>query len=241
MRDVEEELGYRLPGAYRTFLKAAGGCAPGASRSTPTSACCSTSRSSPCATRPAVNDLVYVNKCLRDHLTKDYLAIGYVQGGVLAVKVKGERTGSVWFCAYDDARDGDRWESPGGPRRRTAAALRRHAGRIPAAAGRQSAGAGDGGEPDGGRRLRHRRPGGGVRPEMVTFAQAQERAERWINARRAGLRVPRDPGPRVRPRLRGLVRGRARAARSPTTAWSGWSSPGTAARPPCGRRCRSAS
>ena len=27
-RETEEELGYRLPGSYRTFLKAAGGCAP---------------------------------------------------------------------------------------------------------------------------------------------------------------------------------------------------------------------
>ncbi len=55
----------------------------------------------------AVNDLVYVNKCLRDHLTKDYLGVAFVQGGLLAVKVKGERLGSVWFCAYDDARDVD--------------------------------------------------------------------------------------------------------------------------------------
>ena len=55
----------------------------------------------------AVNDLVYVNKCLRDHLTKDYLGVGFVQGGLLAVKVKGERVGSVWFCAYDDVRDVD--------------------------------------------------------------------------------------------------------------------------------------
>ena len=38
----------------------------------------------------AVNDLVYVNKCLRDHLTKDYLGVGFVQGGLLAVKVKGD-------------------------------------------------------------------------------------------------------------------------------------------------------
>ena len=55
----------------------------------------------------AVNDLVYANKCLRDHLTKDYLCVGFVQGGLLAVKVKGEGIGSVWFCAYDDARDVD--------------------------------------------------------------------------------------------------------------------------------------
>ena len=45
----------------------------------------------------AVNDLVYVNKCLRDHLTKDYLGVAFVQGGLLAVKVQGgaDRLGLV--------------------------------------------------------------------------------------------------------------------------------------------------
>lgn len=42
---AEERLGYRLPGAYRTFLKLGGGRAPSAWRSTPSSGCCSTSRS----------------------------------------------------------------------------------------------------------------------------------------------------------------------------------------------------
>lgn len=104
---VEEDLGHRLPGAYRAFLKAAGGCAPmGVALDT---------RLGLLVDQPfftvrdeaAVNDLVYVNKCLRDHLTKDFLGVAYVQGGVLAVKVRGEATGSVWFCAYDDARDHD--------------------------------------------------------------------------------------------------------------------------------------
>lgn len=26
--------------------------------------------------------------------------------------MKGEGTGSVWFCGYDDARDGDGWDTP---------------------------------------------------------------------------------------------------------------------------------
>jgi hypothetical protein len=112
VRDVEEELGYRLPGAYRTFLKAAGGCAPKGVALDPELGLLIDQPFFTVRDEAAVNDLVYVNKCLRDHLTKDYLAIGYVQGGVLAVKTRGERTGSVWFCAYDDARDGDRWDTP---------------------------------------------------------------------------------------------------------------------------------
>ncbi|GAA3721542.1 SMI1/KNR4 family protein [Streptomyces tremellae] len=106
---AEEELGYRLPGAYRAFLKAAGGCAP---VGTALDAELGLLVDQPFFTvrdEAAVNDLVYVNKCLRDHLTKDYLGVAFVQGGLLAVKVRGERAGSVWFCAYDDARDRDGW------------------------------------------------------------------------------------------------------------------------------------
>jgi hypothetical protein len=112
VQGVEEDLGYRLPGAYRSFLKAAGGCAPvGAALD----AGLGLLVDQPFFTvrdEAAVNDLVYVNKCLRDHLTKDYLGVGFVQGGLLAVKVKGGRAGSVWFCAYDDARDVDASWSP---------------------------------------------------------------------------------------------------------------------------------
>ncbi|MFF2997354.1 SMI1/KNR4 family protein [Streptomyces sp. NPDC057950] len=109
---VEEDLGYRLPGAYRSFLKAAGGCAP---MGAVLDAELGLLLDQPFFTvreEAAVNDLVYINKCLRDHLTKDYLCVGFVQGGLLAVKVKGDAVGSVWFCAYDDARDQDAWPPP---------------------------------------------------------------------------------------------------------------------------------
>lgn len=77
---VEEDLGYRLPGAYRSFLKAAGGCAP---VGTALDAELGLLVDQPFFTvrdEAAVNDLVYVNKCLRDHLTKDYLGVAFVQG-----------------------------------------------------------------------------------------------------------------------------------------------------------------
>ncbi|MFI8827640.1 HNH endonuclease [Streptomyces sp. NPDC053431] len=106
VQGVEEDLGYRLPGAYRSFLKAAGGAAP---VGTALDAELGLLVDQPFFTlreEAGVNDLVYVNKCLRDHLTKDYLGVAFVQGGLLAVKVKGAAVGSVWFCPYDDARDG---------------------------------------------------------------------------------------------------------------------------------------
>ncbi|MGW3570439.1 SMI1/KNR4 family protein [Streptomyces sp. NPDC000941] len=106
---VEEDLGYRLPGAYRAFLKAAGGCAPVGAALDPELGLLVDQPFFTVRDEAAVNDLVYVNKCLRDHFTKDFLGVGFVQGGVIAVKVKGDVIGSVWFCAYDDARDHDGW------------------------------------------------------------------------------------------------------------------------------------
>ncbi|MFD5423887.1 SMI1/KNR4 family protein [Streptomyces sp. NPDC127084] len=104
---VEEDLGYRLPGAYRSFLKAAGGCAPVGVGLDVGLGLLIDQPFFTVRDEAAVNDLVYANKCLRDHLTKDYLGVAFVQGGLLAVKVRGSASGSVWFCAYDDARDQD--------------------------------------------------------------------------------------------------------------------------------------
>jgi hypothetical protein len=112
IHDLEEDLGHPLPDAYRTFLKAAGGCAPSGVALDPGLGLLVDQPFFTIRDQPATNDLGYVNKCLRDHFTKEHLAVGYVQGGALAVKVRGERTGSVWFCPYDDARDHGDWASP---------------------------------------------------------------------------------------------------------------------------------
>ncbi|MFF3730253.1 SMI1/KNR4 family protein [Streptomyces sp. NPDC002476] len=109
VQGVEEDLGYRLPGAYRSFLKAAGGSAPAGAALDAQLGLLVDQPFFTVREEAAVNDLVYVNKCLRDHLTKDFLGVAFVQGGLLAVKVKGSGIGSVWFCAYDDARDRDGW------------------------------------------------------------------------------------------------------------------------------------
>ncbi|SFC14796.1 HNH endonuclease [Streptomyces aidingensis] len=104
---AEEKLGYRLPESYRSFLKAAGGSAP---KGVALDAELGLLIDQPFFTlreEAAVNDLVYINKCLRDHLTKDYLGIAFVQGGLLALKVKGPEAGAVRLCAFDDFRDRD--------------------------------------------------------------------------------------------------------------------------------------
>ncbi|GGQ03528.1 SMI1/KNR4 family protein [Streptomyces roseolilacinus] len=107
LQGVEEDLGYRLPGAYRSFLKAAGGCAPVGLALDAELGLLVDQPFFTVRDEAGANDLVYVNKCLRDHLTKDYLGVAFVQGGLLAVRVRGAGAGSVWFCPYDDARDGD--------------------------------------------------------------------------------------------------------------------------------------
>ena len=105
MQAAEEGLGYSLPGPYRTFLKAAGGLAPkGVALDTELGVLVD----QPFFTlrqERGTDDLLYVNKCLRDHLTKDYLGVGYVQGGLIALKVRGASIGTVWFLPHDDARD----------------------------------------------------------------------------------------------------------------------------------------
>ncbi|WP_424213388.1 SMI1/KNR4 family protein [Streptomyces sp. BI20] len=109
VQGVEEDLGYRLPEAYRSFLKAAGGCAPVGVGLDVELGLIVDQPFFTVREEAAVNDLVYVNKCLRDHLTKDYLGVAFLQGGVLAVKTRGADIGTVWFSPYDDARDRDGW------------------------------------------------------------------------------------------------------------------------------------
>ncbi|MFJ2025279.1 SMI1/KNR4 family protein [Streptomyces sp. NPDC087897] len=109
VQGVEEDLGYRLPGAYRSFLKAGGGAAPVGVALDAELGLLVDQPFFTVRDEAGMNDLVYVNKCLRDHFTKDYLGVAFVQGGILAVKVRGRSPGSVWFCPYDDARDRDGW------------------------------------------------------------------------------------------------------------------------------------
>jgi hypothetical protein len=54
-----------------------------------------------------MQDLTYANGCFGDRLSSNFLAIGYVQGGLIAVRVRGSDAGSIWYWDDDDphARD----------------------------------------------------------------------------------------------------------------------------------------
>ena len=58
-----------------------------------------------------MTDLVYANGWFADRLTADFLAVGYVQGGLIAVKVRGQDSGSVWYLDDDDPRDADPFDA----------------------------------------------------------------------------------------------------------------------------------
>jgi len=103
---AENLFGVRLPEAYRDFLARTNGGAPA---------------------EPAVlpghgfvldqplfgyredraQDLGYVNAWFGDRLTTDWLAIGLVQGGLLALRIRGEGAGAVGYLDDDDPRDRD--------------------------------------------------------------------------------------------------------------------------------------
>lgn len=107
---LERWLGYRLPDGYRDFLAATNGGLPLAAAVVPGTGLLLDQPLFGLAAEDRMQDLAYANLWLRDRLTRDFLAVGYVQGGLLAVKVRGHDTGSVWCWDDDDARDDERYE-----------------------------------------------------------------------------------------------------------------------------------
>jgi hypothetical protein len=62
------------------------------------------------AARPdSLQDLVYANGRFGYRFTDDWLAVGYVQDGLVVIRVRGDDAGSLWYWDDDDARDRDRF------------------------------------------------------------------------------------------------------------------------------------
>ncbi|GIF04480.1 SMI1/KNR4 family protein [Actinoplanes siamensis] len=104
----EEILKVRLPGAYRDFLLRTNGAAPSVPAVYPGHGFV--------LDQPLfgwredrLQDLGYLNAWFGDRLTPDWLAVGYLQGGLLTVKVRGEDTGAVGYLDDDDWRDRDHY------------------------------------------------------------------------------------------------------------------------------------
>jgi hypothetical protein len=106
---VEERLGFPLPVGYRTFLAATNGGYPLVPAVHPDHGFVLDQRLFGLARRDRLHDLVYANGWFADRLTDEFLAIGYLQGGLLAVRVAEPGAGSVWYYDDDDPRDDARY------------------------------------------------------------------------------------------------------------------------------------
>jgi hypothetical protein len=111
MDKVENHLGNRLSSAYRAFLQRTNGATPTKPGIHPGFGFVVDQPFFGLARGDRHQDLVYANQWFGDRLTSDFLAIGYVQGGGLAVKVGGADAGSVWYWDDDDHRDDDSYDA----------------------------------------------------------------------------------------------------------------------------------
>jgi hypothetical protein len=104
---LEDRLGVPLPPSYRVFLAATNGVTPTAPGVHPGFGFVVDQPLFGLGRADRHQDLVYANEWFSDRLTREFLAIGYVQGGLLAVKVAGAEAGSLWYLDDDDYRDDD--------------------------------------------------------------------------------------------------------------------------------------
>jgi hypothetical protein len=107
----EQHLGFRLPASYRDFLGATNGATPAAPGVHPAYGFIHDQPLFGLGRDDRTQDVGHVGRSFVDRLTPDFLAAGYLQGGLLAVRVAGERPGSVWFFDDDDPRADDRQDA----------------------------------------------------------------------------------------------------------------------------------
>ena len=94
-----------LPPRYRAFLAATNGGVPTRPAVHPGFGFVADQPFFGLARTDRLQELAYANAWFGDRFTADFLAIGYVQGGLLAVKVRGGDEDSVWYWDDDDHRD----------------------------------------------------------------------------------------------------------------------------------------
>ncbi|WP_345631586.1 SMI1/KNR4 family protein [Rugosimonospora acidiphila] len=109
MSKLEGWLGTRLPHGYRDFLLATNGGVPSAPAVHPSAGFLVDQPLFGLAEADRTRDLTHARVWFADRFTGDYLAVGPVQGGLLAIKLRGEGAGSVWYWDDDDPRDDDRY------------------------------------------------------------------------------------------------------------------------------------
>jgi hypothetical protein len=105
LEDLEELLDCPLPPTYRRYLAETNGAAPAEPVVLDGLGFIADQPLFGIARTDQQQDLWYARDWLADRFTPDLLAIGYVQGGLLAVQLTGPSADSVWYWDDDDARD----------------------------------------------------------------------------------------------------------------------------------------
>jgi hypothetical protein len=108
---VRKRFGHPLPAAYVHALARANGGQPNFPAVHAEAGFVFDQRLFGLARGDWLQDLVYANAWFADRLTADFLAVAYVHGGLLAVKVRGGDEGSVWWYDDDDPRDDDSYRA----------------------------------------------------------------------------------------------------------------------------------
>ncbi|GAA1323974.1 HNH endonuclease [Actinocatenispora thailandica] len=108
---VEEHLNVRLPGSYRGFVMATNGGFPRHPGVHPEHGFIVDQPFFGIARNSWFEELSFVNMWVSDRFTHDFLAVGPVQGGMIAVKVHGDDSGSVWYWDDDDRNDAERYDA----------------------------------------------------------------------------------------------------------------------------------
>ncbi len=104
---LERALAMPLPGTYREFLAATDGGRPAEPGVHVGFGFVADQPMFGLGVGDRHQQVQYANRWFADRLTADFLAIGYVQGGTLAIRVRGADLGSVWYLDDDDHRDDD--------------------------------------------------------------------------------------------------------------------------------------
>jgi SMI1 / KNR4 family (SUKH-1)/A nuclease of the HNH/ENDO VII superfamily with conserved WHH len=106
IEELERHFGYPLPPGYRDFLAATNGAVP-VQPAVPAGGFVVDQPFFGLGRPDRLQELWYVNAWLRDRLSAGFLAIGYVQGGMLMVKLTDPDRDSVWYLDDDDPRAAD--------------------------------------------------------------------------------------------------------------------------------------
>lgn len=104
LEELEVHLGFALPPRYRDFLAQTNGAAPRIPGVLPGFGFVADQRCFGLGRPDPAQDLIGANQYTGDRFTADFLGIGWVQGGTIAVKVRGGDTDSIWYFDDDDPR-----------------------------------------------------------------------------------------------------------------------------------------